>query len=198
MTEADVDAAREVQNASFADYDRRFDEEPVQLTPESVERQRRRLDHFLAHVPDGCWVAEQDGTLVGVALASQRDGLWGLSLLVVSPGAQSRGVGRRLLDAALAYARTGAPAVILSSRDPRAMHGYATAGFDLHPQVEARGEVVTRWLQKPDRDLREGRLDRSFADRLDAAVRGSRRGADHELLGTFYDAFAIDDASGAG
>lgn len=198
MTAADIEPAREVQNASFGDYDRRFGGEPDEITPEIAERQRRRFGHFLAHDPGGCWVAEQDGALVGVAIAPRRDRLWGLSLLAVAPAAQSRGVGRQLLDAALSYAEPDDVGVILSSRDPRAMHRYAAAGFDLHPQVQGRGDVAPKHLRRPGRHVQERVPDRDLADRLDAKVRGSRRGADHELLATFFDVFVVDDTAGSG
>ena len=56
--------------------------------------------------------------MVGAALALEREGLWGLSLLVVSPALQSQGVGRALLERTLEYAGGGERgAVILASPD---------------------------------------------------------------------------------
>ena len=52
--------------------------------------------------PAGAWVAEDDGGLRGRALALKREGIWGLSLLVVGP---EHAVGRRRLRAARARAR---------------------------------------------------------------------------------------------
>jgi hypothetical protein len=78
------------------------------------------------------------------------------------------------------------------------MHRYASAGFDLHPQVHGHGEIDPRWLQKPDRDLRESAADDALLDRLDMQVRGARRGRDHAVLGTFFDLLTVDDAAGAG
>lgn len=198
MTAADVDAAAGVQNSSFGDYDRRFGHEPVEITPDIAERQERRFRHLLDTDPGGCWVAEADGALAGVAIAIRRDRLWGLSLLAVVPAAQNLGIGGRLLNAALAYARSDDLGVILSSRDVRAMHRYASAGFDLHPQMHGHGELDPRWLQQPDRDIREGAPGRGLLDRLDERVRGARRGTDHEVLATFFDRFTVDDAAGAG
>src|SRR5206468_6710760 len=125
-------------------------------TPERMEGQRRRISHFLTHDPDGSWVADADGRVVGVALALKRGGMWGLSLLVVDPAVQSKGVGRRLLDAALTYAEPDQPAVILSSRDPRAIHRYASAGFDLYPQMRASGKVESSRLRRPELPVRDG------------------------------------------
>jgi hypothetical protein len=131
--------------------------------------------------------------VLGVALALRRDRLWGLSLLAVDPAAQSRSLGRRLLDAALSYADADGPAVILSSRDPRAMHRYASAGFALHPQVRATGPVTTARLRTPELPVREATpADFRLADEVDRAVRGAPRGPDHELLASQGAMFVVD------
>src|SRR3954463_14179700 len=69
------------------------------------DRQHARIGHLLDTDPGGAWVAEEQGRVVGVALALLRDRLWGVSLCAVASDVQGRGVGRRLLDAALAYGR---------------------------------------------------------------------------------------------
>lgn len=99
----DIDAAYDVQVAAFAAHDRRMGEVVVPDTPERLARRHRRLHHFLVHDPGGSWVAETGNRIAGVALASMRDGLWGLSLLVVDPALHGRGIGRRLLGAAMTY-----------------------------------------------------------------------------------------------
>src|SRR3954452_19245750 len=104
-------------------------------------RGQSRVAHLLETDPGGPWVAEAGGRVVGVALALVREGLWGLSLLAVEPPRQDQGIGRRLLDAALAYANGARGAIILSSTDPKAMRRYALAGFDLRPCVTAAGMV---------------------------------------------------------
>ena len=183
LTEADVDGAVRVQIAAFDDHDRRWGEAVPENTPERLDAQRRRVRHFLTHDPDGAWVADDDGRVVGVALALRRHRLWGLSLLAVDPAVQSRQIGRRLLDAALGYADADGPAVILSSRDPRAIRRYASAGFALHPQVRATGTVAPSLLRVPEVPVREATpADFALADEVDLAVRGAPRGPDHELL----------------
>ena len=80
-----------------------------------------RIRRLIATDPGGAWVAETpDGALAGAALALVREGLWGLSLLVVDPGRQSAGVGRALLDRALAYGDTARAA---GSSSPRRIRG---------------------------------------------------------------------------
>ena len=174
----DVPYAVPVAMAAFADEvpDPR---EPAQgMTSGDGAAIRQR--HFVTHYPGGAWVAEQDGAIVGVALAlrhvgSRRDdrGYWGLSLLVVRPDLQARGVGRQLLDAALSLARPGDAKVIISSTDPRAMRRYAAVGLELHPTVRAIGAVDPARLPPfPDvvlggaADLGGSRRDRPHGARL--------------------------------
>jgi len=148
-------------------------------------RQRATVLHALSTDPGGAWVAAEGATVVGVALAIVREGLWGLSLFAVRPGQQGRGAGRRLLDAALAYADGTRGAIVLSSEDPRAMRRYALAGFALRPCVAAAG--IVRHDGLPARD---GRV-RAPADRAELLalaapasrhVRGATHGRDLGLL----------------
>jgi len=55
--------------------------------------------------PDGLWVAEVDGEIVGFALSWVCGSLWFLAELFVSPGLQSRGVGKELLERTFEHAR---------------------------------------------------------------------------------------------
>ncbi|HEY4278102.1 MAG TPA: GNAT family N-acetyltransferase [Conexibacter sp.] len=106
------------------------------------ERMRRRVQDARATDPGGAWVAHDDrGVVIGLALALRSDGIWILSLLAVSPRAQSGGVGRGLLAHSLRHADGCHGAMISSSQDPRAMRAYARAGFDLRPAVAAAGPV---------------------------------------------------------
>ncbi len=77
-----------------------------------------RINQLIDRDPGGAWVTERDGELVGAALAIDRDGLWGLSLLIVDPEHQSAGLGRELLQRSLEYADGGRRgAIILASPD---------------------------------------------------------------------------------
>jgi predicted N-acetyltransferase YhbS len=200
LTEADVDAAADVQLASFDDLDRRQGGEVERRTEIRVKGIRTRIRHFLRHDAAGSWVATDDGgTVVGVALASVRGDLWGLSLLVVTPGVQSAGAGRRLLDAALSYSEGCDRAVILSSRDPRAIRLYATSGFDLHPQMAAEGIPDLRELPASVTRCRAiGPDDDALLEKIDQQVRRATRGPDHEWLGRLGLGYVCDDDAGQG
>jgi GNAT superfamily N-acetyltransferase len=199
MTDADVEPAAQVQVAAFIDLDRRLGVEAPPLDDAVWARIHQRQRHFVVNDPEGSWVAVDDGRVIGCALALKRDRLWGLSLLAVDPSTQSAGTGRRLLDASLRYAEGCDRAVILSSRDPRAIRSYATSGFTLFPQVEGRGEPDRKALPSMNGRVREGSLDDvTFADDVDRAVRGAPRGPDHVRLATDQPLFIANDVDGRG
>jgi hypothetical protein len=134
----------------------------------------------LASDPGGAWVAERGGRIVGCALGIVREGVWGLSLLVVDPRLQSAGAGRELLARARAHGNGARGFVILSSRDTRALRAYARLGLELHPAISARGRP--RPVATPP-EVRPGSLaDQPLFDAVDRAVRGAAHGADVEAL----------------
>ncbi|MBV8560832.1 MAG: GNAT family N-acetyltransferase, partial [Acidimicrobiia bacterium] len=146
-----------------------------------IARSERRARHFLTTDPEGSWVAEQDSAIVGLAQAHQREGLWVLGHLFVAPWAQSQGVGRALLERALRYGDPGGPALIMASRDPRAMRRYALAGFELRPALAAGGRV-DRLRLVADQQVRDGSAnDLDLLAGIDRRLRGASRSADHEL-----------------
>lgn len=138
-----------------------------------------RIGHLLRTDPEGAWAAELGGRLVGVAVALVRESVWGLSLFAVAAQQQSRGVGRRLLERALAYGEQARAGLILSSGDPRAMRSYARAGFALRPTVSAIGEVDRAALPAPDPRVREGvAADLEWTAAISRAVRGASHTGD--------------------
>ncbi|HEY2768987.1 MAG TPA: GNAT family N-acetyltransferase [Solirubrobacteraceae bacterium] len=162
---ADIDAAAATTAAAF-DHDVANDEEWQQW--------RERIAHALETDPDGCFVAERDGEVLGVAQAIVRERLWCLTMLAVRPGSQSAGAGRALLGRALEYRNGSDAGLIVSSNDPRAMRLYGLAGFSLRPTFEATGDVDRRALPRPDPAIVESDGDEleELAD-IARAVRGA-------------------------
>jgi GNAT superfamily N-acetyltransferase len=142
----------------------------------AAQRWRERVAHPLRTDPDGCFVAERHGRIIGVSQALKRERLWCLSLLAVQPGVQATGAGRPLLDHALGYADGTDCGLIVSSNDPRALRLYALAGFSLLPTFQAEGSLDRRSLPRVDAGVRDG----GEAD-LEALASISRdvRGAPH-------------------
>jgi len=146
--------------------------------------QRTRLRGLLAAEPAGCHVAERAGdgadpSVVGVAMALRREGLWFLALLAVDPMVQATGVGARLLAAAETTAVDATAGMLMSSVDPRALRRYWAAGFALEPTFSASGPV-DRALLAATPGIRDGDVDRDgdlVAD-LDLQQRGYPHGPD--------------------
>lgn len=59
----------------------------------------------LRNDPDGLWLAEADGEILGFAFSWVCDDLWFLAELFVAPGAQGRGIGKELLTRTFEHAR---------------------------------------------------------------------------------------------
>jgi len=104
------------------------------------ESDRKTLDDPFGAVVDrgGDVLIVRDGEeIVGcVAIVPGRDGAFELSKMAVTPAARGRGLGRRLVQAAVDRARElGAVTVFLgsSTKLPNAVHLYEAAGFQHVP-----------------------------------------------------------------
>lgn len=177
---------------------------PVEHRPDEAVRAPRgqaRVRHLLQTDPGGCWVAEQDGEVVGTALALIREGIWAFSLFGVDPDRQRTGIGRALFAPALAYGDGCPGAIIVSSSTPAAMRTYLGAGFDLLPCVALSGAVNRTRIPA---GLRSRPGDLSRDGELCQALSRQARGATHlpdlpvllesrELLVCGRDGFAVHD-----
>ena len=135
-----------------------------------------RFRHLVRTDPGGAWVAEDEHGIAGCALALRREGIWGLSLLVVRPDLQSAGLGSALLRRANEYAAGARGRIILSSPDPRALRAYARLGLALHPSCWARACRAT--CARPTASARARADDIPFTEAVDRHVRGAAHGAD--------------------
>ena len=169
----DVDSAHGVTFAALSDLRVRMGEPPMELTDDLRQRGPARIAHLQRTDPDSAWVAEVDGEVVGLSLALVREGMWFLSLLMIRPGLQGKGLGKQLLDAALTTSTDRS--WIMSTVDPAAVRRYQRAGFQLHPCYHAEGT--------PDRSkipavqgIRDYDGDRETLDEVCRTVRGAAMG----------------------
>lgn len=178
MREDDVRVAYEISSFAFAENDA----EVLNRTAEEVERRVARYGNFLRHDPHGCFVAEEDGRIIGVAIALRREGVWILSTFAVEVGSRGSGVGGDLMRAALDYGEGCGAGMIASSTHPAAMRSYANAGFVLHPTFTAKGKV-RRERVPPTPNVREGSPDDlGLAAGVDRYLRGAAHGPDLEFM----------------
>jgi GNAT superfamily N-acetyltransferase len=162
MTLEDVEATMAVVEAA----DAALEEAgllPPHTPPSDAQVEASRVGHarFVQRDGPGAWVAVSEGRVVGVAESVRRESFWGLSMLFVHPEFQSRGVGGRLLEAAMGYAAGATQRMIQSSPDPRAMRRYFLAGLAMHPTAEMGGQPDRRAIPPslPGRDGDEGDLE---------------------------------------
>jgi GNAT superfamily N-acetyltransferase len=179
MTLDDTRAAMELTGATFDDLSRRMNE-PPEPPPPDLDAVAWRYRAFVTHDPEGSWVAEDEQGLAGCALAVKREGIWGLSLLIVRPGLQSAGVGSELLRRAHDYAHDAAGRIILASPDPRAIRAYSRLGFALHPCWEAKG--TPRDVRAPEGFRVGGADDIAFVETVDRFARGGGRRSSIETM----------------
>ena len=187
MTDADVEGAVEAFDSGFLAMRARYG---LPITATSIQNERRRQNrtrHFLGTDPGGSWVADDEGTIVGMSQATVREGYWLLSQLGTIPGRQGRGLGRELLRLALSHGDPESPGTIQCSRDPKAMALYSNFGFSLHPVVAAWGHLRPGAVTRPPDVTRfetdqvtESQLD--IVTAIDRRVRGSARTIDIEMM----------------
>jgi predicted N-acetyltransferase YhbS len=178
MTDADIDGAVGVWQEAFSTMAARYGLLQPPRSPASDQRLAARMRHFLATDPEGSFVADDDGTVVGLSQSLVREDYWMLSLLATATGRQGRGVGHGLLELALGNAPRDSPGTIQSSRDPAAMALYTLAGFSLHPALTTSGRVRQGAVASDPRVRHGGPDDLALVDEIDRSVRGSARGVD--------------------
>ncbi|HVA06671.1 MAG TPA: GNAT family N-acetyltransferase [Acidimicrobiales bacterium] len=187
MEEADVPGAVEAFDSGFLAMRARYG---MPVTAQSLQEERRRQNrtrHFLSTDPEGSWVADDDGLIVGMSQSFIREGYWTLSQLGTVPGRQGRGLGRELLRLALSHGDQSSPGTIQCSRDPKAMALYSSFGFELHPVVAGWGPLRPGTITRPEdvtsheaAEVTDAQLD--IVTAIDRAVRGSARTVDVQAM----------------
>jgi GNAT superfamily N-acetyltransferase len=151
---------------------------PTKRPAEPPERFMAFRRSVLRHDPDGFWVAEVDGDMVGFGIATQREHVWYLAALHVRPAYQSRGVGAEIIRRALVAARPGSLLTVgAEARNPvsNALYGR----FGMFPEtilMELSGPATGG----PTADvLRPGLPRESELDAIDRATLDVARPEDH-------------------
>jgi GNAT superfamily N-acetyltransferase len=202
MLPSDVTEAERVSDEGFYDVDVRTHSPelpaPARRTAANRASWLEQAAHLVRHDGEGCWVAEDDGELVGVAMSLRRESLWVLATFAVLPGRQGRGIGQPLLAAAAQHGRACTRAMLAASVDARATRIYHRAGFALHPQMYLTGTVDRSAVPVVEK-VREGSLgDVELMDSLDRATRGAAHGVDHPLMAASMRLLVSDSSTGAG
>ncbi len=198
MTEADLAPTTYVRKAAIESLIRSEGRAVEPWMPRAPIFQR----HLLTTDPEGCWVAEIDGLVVGYAQGYVRGDVWYLSQLFVQPDVHALGAGQGALQRSQEYGRQrGAKVFAVSSSTAHSAqalymrHGMYAIGINYH----LRG-AVEPLLRLPEPDAHQKRVvdcsgwqDR-IAD-LDLEVWGGERRPEHALflseLGSVNSTFAL-------
>ena len=139
----------------------------------------------LASDPDGYFCAVEEGRICGMVSALVRGRVWYLSMFFVLPGDQGRGVGRALLERALAYGEARGTEIrcTWATLDPRAQARYVMAGMAPRwPVYRLDGDAAAVARLKARAGLgareREQPCDPGTAEKLTAEVLGHDRADD--------------------
>jgi len=202
MRSEDVPEAERVSDQGFFELDlrtRRVDGPPPEHRSEThravwIERTR----HLVRHDPGGCWVAEDDRGIVGIATSFRRETVWCLATYAVLPRLQGQGIGKPLLAAAMDHGRSCTRAMLSSSSDGRAVRIYHQAGFALHPQMYLTGTVDRSAIPVVEKVRDGSAADVELMDSLDRAARGAGHGPDHELMLRTWRLLVSDTSTGSG
>ena len=202
MRPGDVLEAEQISDEGFHEVDLRLNRRswPAPARRDAARRSDWivRTHHLLLTDPGGCWVAEQDGAMVGFATSFVRETTWFLATYAVRPSLQGRGLGREVLAAALQHGNGTLHAMLSSSADPRAVRRYHAAGFVLHPQMFLTG-VVDRSTLPVITKVREGSAgDIDLMDSIDRRTRGAAHGSDHVLMLQSWRLLISDGTTGSG
>lgn len=185
MRDDDLPRAERTSAVTFFEADRisrRVCEPEVTARPPAVSRLWiDRMSYLRNTDPGGCWVAADGAEIVGFAISANRGAFWYLATYGVLTSYQGKGIGRRLMDAALGYA-DGRPGMFSSTVHPGATRRYRMAGFTLYPQMRMIGTVDRSTLPSVT-GLTEGdETDFGWMDRLDTELRGAGHGPDHGYM----------------
>lgn len=184
--EADLEAMATITATSYYEVDARtFHRSWPDPQPRPATRNGawvRRTRQALVTDPEGCWVAEVDGVVVGGAISRVRELMWILASFAVEPEHQGQGIGLQLLAAAMHHGRGSLRGIFSASADPGAVRRYRLAGFTLHPQMFLTGVVDRDAIPVVER-VREGSAgDIDLLNSIDRHARGAAHLSDHELL----------------
>jgi len=139
----------------------------------------------LASDPDGYFCAVEEGRIRGMVSALVRGRVWYLSMFFVLPGDQGRGLGRAMLEQALAYgeARGAEVRCTWATLDPRAQARYILAGMPPRwpiYRLDGNAAAAARLEARVGLDPRERArpCDPGAAEKLTVEVFGHDRAGD--------------------
>jgi ribosomal protein S18 acetylase RimI-like enzyme len=155
MTESDIDPVRHVEAAAFSAWWKGMKGQQAELPC----RTRTNLLSLLDKDPQGCFVAEIEGQVVGFIFSRTWGSVGWFGTFGVLPDFQGRGIGKQLVGLSLEYLRQKAGRLIGLETNPESAYNqglYLQRGFEfrfptlmlskpLQPFIEAETTLL-RWV----------------------------------------------------
>src|SRR5256886_8227722 len=134
---------------------------------------REDFRRLLVLSPDGCFAAERDGRVVGVLTTTTYDGLAFLGAVIVSPELRGKGVGKQMMEAAMAHLRSTGVRTVRLNAYLNAIPFYERLGFQREYEVIRWTGSTATGRARGVRPLRLDDLD--GLARFDATYFGANR-----------------------
>jgi len=160
MHEEDADAVRQVDAIAFGVWWKQLRREVTDLPV----RTRASVLSCLEKDPGGCFVAEEDGRVVGIIFSRTWGCVGWFGPLAVSPECQGRGIGQQLIAASLDYLRRNGGIIGLETmpESPYNLGLYLRLGF----QARLPTFFLSKQLDRPGSDALQTAVWSSAGDRL--------------------------------
>ncbi len=152
---------------------------------------RRLYLHLAAVAPNGAWVARDEGTVVGIAIAHALETEWFLSDLFLEPSFRGQGLGQRLLAEAARDAGDVTQSGLIDASELGAIAFFARRRVPARvPVLRFTGRIpkeeqlaaLAAGAHRFQTDLLDPLRHRYALDALDREARGSARPDDHLYL----------------
>jgi hypothetical protein len=171
---ADLDALGEVFYEADDDLNVR---RGLPKTPRNPMPLLRLFDHIVQGSPSRGWLAERDGRALGFGIAAQRADMTFLSFLFVRPDEQASGLGRALLERAMANSEYRA--VCIGAIQPISAALYAQYGMVPRVPLYMFSGKPTTGLRTLPAGMEIGPVSIDDVADLDQALTGLTRPKDH-------------------
>jgi GNAT superfamily N-acetyltransferase len=147
----------------------------------SVEVATGVLSMMFSHPGFYCVVAESDGQILGSNCLDERSAIAGLGPITIDPKIQNKGVGRALMEAALAHSTERGclgTRLLQAAFHNRSLSLYTKLGFDTREPISTmQGPAIK--VRTPDHTVRPARVsDLEACNRLCVSVHGHDRGGE--------------------